>query len=254
MPEPEFKDHFSGHAGQYQRYRPRYPRPLFDYLAARAPDRTLAWDCATGNGQAAAQLGRLFNRVVATDASARQIEQASGPDNVEFRTAPAAVSALDSASVDLITVAQALHWFDFEAFYTEARRVLKPGGILAAWCYGLFSSVPEVDAVVRHLYRDVVGSYWPPERHWIDEGYQGIPFPFPELSAPQFAMRLEWTLEDLSGYLDTWSASRRYHQATGNNAVATVAAELQRAWPRNSTTMPVTWVLRLRVGRHDGNH
>ncbi len=250
MSAPNFKDHFSGHAGDYQRFRPRYPSPLFDYLAARAPDRSLAWDCATGNGQAAAQLGRLFNRVVATDASAQQIAQASAPANVEFRIAAAAESGLENASVDLITVAQALHWFDFPTFYDEARRVLRPRGVLAAWCYGLFSSVPAVDAVVRRLYRDVVGTYWPPERHWIDEGYQDIPFPFPEVQAPQFAMRLDWTIEDMRGYLDTWSASRRYQQATGNVAVDAVAADLQRAWPRNRVSIPVTWVLRLRVGRH----
>lgn len=253
MDKGSFKDHFSAHARSYQRYRPHYPQPLFAYLAARAQAHGRAWDCATGNGQAASQLARHFAQVVATDASAEQIEHANGPDNVEFRCALAEASGLGTASVDLITVAQALHWFDFDRFYAEVRRVLKPGGVVAAWCYGLFSSIPSVDAIVGHLYRAVVGSYWPPERRWIDEAYSTLPFPFPELPAPQFAMRQEWALGDLLGYLDTWSAVRRYEQIHGANPLEPIATELQEVWPRNTATLAVTWVVRLRVGRYGRN-
>lgn len=245
-----FKDHFSAHADDYRRFRPGYPEPLFAYLAARAPARALAWDCATGNGQAAVKLAGHFSQVIATDASAAQIDQAQGPDNVGFRSAPAHASGLDTGSVDLITVAQALHWFDFDDFYTEARRVLTPGGVLAVWCYGLFSSTSAVDRIVRRLYHDHVGPYWPPERRWIDEGYASLPFPFPELPAPQFAMRLHWTADQLLGYMNTWSAVRRYEQERGINPLEVVREELLRAWPRNSVKLTLTWILNLRVGRY----
>ena len=250
MHDPPFKDHFSGHADDYRRFRPGYPQPLFAYLAARAPEHLLAWDCATGSGQAAAQLARHFDRVVATDASAAQIAQASAPDNVEFACASAEASTLTTGSVDLITVAQALHWFDFDAFFAEARRVLRPGGVLAAWCYGLFGSTSAVDRIVARLYRDQVGAYWPPERRWIDERYATLPFPFPELPAPQFAMRVHWTLEQLLGYLNTWSAVRRFQRDHGYNPLDAVRTDLERAWPRNSVKLALTWAVHLRVGRY----
>lgn len=247
-----FKDHFSGHADAYSRYRPAYPKPLFDYLAARAPGLDLAWDCATGNGQAARQLAAHFDRVIATDASAAQIRASTPSERVEFRCASAESSGLDAASVDLITVAQALHWFDFDVFYGEVRRVLKPGGVLAAWCYSLFSATPALDRVVHRFYHEEIGPYWPPERHWIDERYATLPFPFPELPAPQFAMRLEWSLEQLLGYMNTWSAVRRFQQDRGHNPLDTLRPELEGAWPRNQAHAAVTWVLHLRVGHQEG--
>lgn len=252
MSETRFKDHFSGHADAYSRFRPGYPKPLFDYLAARAPGLALAWDCATGNGQAARQLAVRFERVIATDASAAQIAAAGSGERIEFRCAPAEASGLDASSVDLITVAQALHWFDFEAFYTEARRVLKPGGVVAAWCYSLFRTTPALDRIVTRFYQDEVGPYWPAERRWIDERYATVPFPFAELPAPQFAMRMEWSLERLLGYMNTWSAVRRYQEDRGLNPLDALRPELERAWPRNHAHAAVTWVLHLRVGRHDG--
>lgn len=253
MHDPPFKDHFSGHADAYRRYRPGYPKPLFDYLAARAPGLGVAWDCATGNGQAARQLAVHFERVIATDASAAQIAAASSGERIEFRCAPAEASGLESGSVDLITVAQALHWFDFEAFHAEARRVLKPGGVVAAWCYGLFRTTPALDRIVTRFYQEEVGPYWPAERRWIDERYATVPFAFAELPAPQFAMRLEWTLERLLGYMNTWSAVRRYQEDRGYNPLDALRPELERAWPRNQALAAVTWVLHLRVGRHDGD-
>lgn len=250
MGQSSFQDHFSGHADDYRHYRPGYPKPLFAYLAARAPERRLAWDCATGNGQAAAQLTDYFDQVIATDASAAQIDHAPATERVSFRCAPAEASGLEAASVDLVTVAQALHWLDFDRFYAEVRRVLKPGGVLAAWCYGLFRSSPAVDRIVGRFYEQVVGPYWPPERRWIDEGYATLPFPFPELPAPQFAMQRQWTLPQLLGYMNTWSAVRRYTQAHGVNPLDEIDAELASAWPRNAETMAVNWNVRLRVGRY----
>ena len=184
-----FKDHFSDQAADYTKYRPNYPNELFAYLASLVLARECAWDCGTGSGQAAVALTEFFDRVIATDASEKQILSATKSARVEYRIAPAENSGLSSHSLDLIAVAQALHWFDLDAFYMEAKRVLKPEGALAVWGYGLLEIAPEIDAVINRFYREIVGPYWPPERKIIESRYQTIPFPFAELQPPQFAMK-----------------------------------------------------------------
>lgn len=248
-----FKDHFSNQAADYGRYRPGYPDALFAYLAARAPGRRLAWDCATGSGQAARSLARHFRQVLATDASAAQLAHAHGPDNVHFAVAAAERTDLAAGSVDLITVAQALHWLDLQRFYAEARRVLRPGGVLAAWCYGLFSSSePRIDRIIETFYGETVGPYWPPERRLIEAGYRTLPFPFAPVPAPQFGMRLELSLEGLLGYLGTWSAVQRYVADRGEDPLQTLAPQLRRVWP-NREAITVQWTLRLLLGRVDAS-
>jgi SAM-dependent methyltransferase len=201
-----FQDHFSGHADRYGAFRPTYPVALFEYLASLAPARDLAWDCATGNGQAALALSPFFGRVVATDASPQQVAQARPHDRIDYLVAPAERTPLPESSIDLITVAQALHWFALPAFYSEVLRVARPGGILAAWCYELNEITPEVDQVIGRLYSDILGGDWPPERRLVEEGYRTIPFPFDEVAPPQFSMGARWDLPRLLGYLGTWSA------------------------------------------------
>ncbi len=244
-----FKDHFSGHAGAYALHRPRYPVELFAYLAAIVPGRRLAWDCATGNGQAALGLAQHFESVIATDASARQIAQAEAHPGISYRTAPAERSGLESGTVDLVTVAQALHWFDFDAFYAEVRRVAAPGGSLAVWVYDLLRVAPGIDAVIRLYHEEIVGPYWPPERKWVDELYETLPFPFEELSNPPFEMRVEWTLADLTGYLDTWSAARRYQKERGEDPLDLIRSELEAEWGKAESVRAIRWPLVLRVGR-----
>ena len=244
-----FKDHFSSHAGAYARHRPRYPVELFAYLAAIAPGRRLAWDCATGNGQAALGLAEHFERVVATDASARQIGQAEAHPRIAYRVAPAERSGLESGSVELTTVAQALHWFDFDAFYAEVRRVSAPGARLAVWVYDLLRVAPALDAVLRRYHDEVVGPYWPPERKWVDERYATIPFPFEEIAAPAFEMRAEWALADLVGYLDTWSAAKRFKNERGEDPLDLIREELAAAWGGPEAVQAIRWPLVLRVGR-----
>lgn len=243
-----FKDHFSGHAADYTRYRPAYPRALFAWLAQQASGHGLAWDCATGNGQAALGLAEFFDTVIATDASANQIAAASPHPRLRYAVAPAEATALDAHSVDLVTVGQALHWFDFPAFYAEVARVLKPGGVLAAWSYGLMQVSPAIDAAVWRLYEPITGAYWPPERRYVEAQYRTLPFPCAEITPPPFAMAAPWTLEQLMGYLGTWSAVQRYRQATGRDPLALIADELAVAWGE-ADTRQVVWPLSLRVGR-----
>ena len=248
-----FRDHFSGHAAEYALFRPDYPDSLFAYLARLAPDRGRAWDAATGNGQAAVALARVFDRVVATDASLRQVANARPHPRVRYAVAAAEDSGLTDGCCSLVTVAQSLHWFDRGRFWEEARRVLLPGGILAFWAYGLFRMTPEIEAVVRRLYGGIVGEYWPEERGEIERGYDHIEFPFPEERPPVFHMEKDWSLPDLVGYLRTWSATRRYQAARGHDPVALVEADLARAWDGPaSLRRHARWPIQLRVGRSEG--
>lgn len=244
-----FHDHFSRHATDYARYRPDYPEALFDWLAEEAPSRERAWDCATGNGQAAAALARRFARVVATDASARQLAEAARDPRILYAVATAEAAPIASRTVDLVTVAQALHWFDRPRFWAEATRVLAAGGIVAVWSYDLLRISPEIDSAVRRLYRDVVGAYWPPERAIVESGYGSLEFPFEEIVPPSFAMEKRWMLADLVGYVRTWSATRRFVEARGVDPVLEVSEELSRAWGAPEEVRPILWDLDVRVGR-----
>lgn len=243
-----FKDHFSGHANDYSQYRPTYPPELFATLAALAPDDECAWDCATGNGQAAVSLVTHFAGVEATDASAEQISHAEPHPRICYSVAPAEASGLPTGSVSLVTVAQALHWFDFERFYAEVRRVAKADALCTAWCYGLCAIAPAVDEVVRRFYVGKVGPFWPPERRFIDERYRTLPFPFPQVQLPAFAMTAEWTLTDFMGYLGTWSAVQRYRRQHGNDPLAEIAGELSEAWDEPDRSRTVRWPLDLLAG------
>jgi len=243
-----FKDHFSKQAADYARFRPRYPREMFEYLGRIAPSRALAWDCATGNGQAAVGLAEVFERVIATDASEKQIANAEPHDRVEYRIAPAENSGIESDTIDLVMVAQALHWFDLDRFYAEVKRLLKPGGVFAASAYKFFRITPAIDEVVNNrYYRKVVGPFWPPERMLIEK-FEQLPFPFPETETPRFEMSVQWKLEHLIGYLRTWSATQRFIAANRRDPLEEIAPELGVAWGNTKQSRRVVWPLTLRVG------
>jgi SAM-dependent methyltransferase len=242
-----FKDHFSGNSAHYARHRPQYPAELYQFLADQTDNHGRAWDCATGNGQAAIALSKYFESVVATDASSAQIDAAIAHPGVTYRVAAAEDSQLDADSIDLITVGQALHWFDHERFFTEARRVLRKDGVLAAWCYELCSVSEACDAAVDKLYREIVGDFWPPERRLIEVGYADIAMPGRSLESPEFQMRVSWTVADMLGYLRTWSGCARYRQAHGDDPVLQIEAALRDAWGAGPRT--VQWPLTLLVSR-----
>jgi len=244
-----FKDHFSTSATGYATYRPSYPQALVTFLASAAPGRERAWDCGCGTGQLSVPLAEYFAEVMASDASARQIENATPHPRVSYQVVPAERSGLPDGSVDLITVAQAAHWFDLPAFYAEVRRVARPGGVLALISYGILELDGPAGPVMQRFYRDTLGPYWPPERRLVEEGYRSLPFPFGEFTAPPLAIEVAWRLDDLTGYVGTWSAVQRARAALGQDPVAPFRAELLPAWGDPEASRPIRFPLSLRVGR-----
>lgn len=244
-----FKDHFSNMAKTYATYRPQYPSELYAWLASISPNTELAWDCACGTGQASLGLAGQFQRVIATDASEQQIAAAEAHTKIQWRVAPAEASGLADHSVDLITVAQALHWFDLDKFYAEAQRVLKPNGVLAVWTYGVLKiAEPRIDALAQDFYSHTVGPYWPPERAIVESGYSALTFPFQELAAPKFSMQLNWSKAQLMGYFRSWSATDRYIKARGTDPVSLLEEQLAPIWDE-TTSYLTEWPLAFRVGR-----
>ena len=243
-----FKDYFSGHASAYAKYRPRYPEELFAYLASLVPHNETAWDGATGNGQAAHGLARHFVRVIATDASDKQLENAAPHERITYAIAPAERTSIEADSIDLVTVAQAFHWLDVESFYAEVNRVLRRDGALAVWCYNLLEISPAIDAIIENFYSQTVGAFWSPERQLVEEGYRSLPFPFHEMDAPRFYMRATWSLPDLLGYLRTWSATQNYIRAHEHDPVIDIEEALRPLWGAPELEREIRWLLSLRVG------
>lgn len=244
-----FKDLFSGHADRYHAARPTYPEALFDWLAEQVPSRALAWDAGCGNGQASVALAARFERVYASDPSANQIANAEARPNIDYRIEPAERCRLADAGADLVTVAQAMHWFDLSRFHAEVRRVLKPHGVFAAWAYAACRVDAAVDAVVQRLYVDLTGPFWQPERALVESGYRDLPFPFEAIAAPALEMAMRWNAAQFLAYLRTWSGTQGYIQAHGVDPVALVEPDLIAAWGDASQVREVRWDFHLRCGR-----
>lgn len=244
-----FKDHFSVGSADYAAYRPRYPDELADRLAGLTSGRGLALDCGTGSGQLAVLLAGRFDRVVAIDASAAQLAVAVPHPRVEYRHAAAEASGLAEGSADLVTAAQAAHWFDHDAFWREARRVLRPGGAVALIAYGIVQADGRVGDLLDRFYHDALGPYWPPERRLVESGYRTLAFPFAEQAVPPLAMRAEWPLPALLGYVGTWSAVRQASAARGPALMEELAAALAAAWGDPGRPREIRWPLGMRVGR-----
>ncbi|MGA9324742.1 MAG: class I SAM-dependent methyltransferase [Salegentibacter sp.] len=240
------KDNFSSHSSEYARYRPGYPPELFEFLINTVRDKEIAWDCGTGNGQVAAELAKFFLKVDASDISRQQLENALEKPNINYSIQRAEKTNFPDDHFDLITVAQAIHWFDFEAFYAEVRRTLKPEGVLAVMGYGLFRSNDATDKVIKHFYEQIIGPYWDEERRYLEEEYKSIPFPFEELKTPQFEHRLQWSFEHLLGYLNSWSAVKHYEKAENRNPVALIEQELRKSFGNEGE---VIFPILFRVGK-----
>ena len=244
-----FPDYFSGHAGLYASARPAYPSSLFAFVASIAPSRARAWDCATGNGQAALGLTREFARVEATDASAPQIAHALPSDRVGYSVQAAEQTNFAASSFDAVCVAQALHWFDFERFYAEVRRVLKPHGVFVAWGYDAFTVETDFDREFIASILEPLEPYWAPQNALLWNGYREVPFPFERLAVPDFSLQMRWSFPQLFAYVSTWSAVRKYLTGRGPNALAPAAAGLAEIWGYASVPRLVTMDLHLLAGR-----
>ncbi|HWG54257.1 MAG TPA: class I SAM-dependent methyltransferase [Gemmatimonadaceae bacterium] len=244
-----FKDYFSAQAAAYAEFRPRYPDALFTWLSSIAPGHELAWDCATGSGQAAVGLVRHFARVEATDASATQLANAEPHARVTYRQASAVASGLEAESVDVVSVAQALHWLPLDAFFAEATRVLRTGGVMAVWCYDIVRIAPAIDVILDRFGEVTMRDYWAPERRLVMDHYRSVAFPFGELPVPGFVMEHEWTREHLVGYLRTWSAVRQFLSREERDPVLDVEREIAPLWPDANEPRLARWPLYMRVGR-----
>lgn len=249
-PQNNFKDHFSKQSKEYAIYRPTYPPALFQYLNSVVPEHETAWDCGTGNGQVALELTNYFPKIYASDASENQIKNAVRHPKIEYFVSLAEATTLPDKSIDLITVAQAAHWFNLDTFYEEVKRVLKLKGILAMWCYGLFQISPEEEKLKSALqeFYDSINSSWPPERKLIDNQYKTIPFPFTEIKSPQILMQKEWTINQLIGYLLTWSSTQKFINDQGQNMMFNKLETIINSVSSAEKLITITWPIYWRIG------
>ncbi|MGK4567610.1 class I SAM-dependent methyltransferase [Flavobacterium sp. 3HN19-14] len=241
------KDNFSGQASDYSKFRPHYPKEMIDYIVSFAQNKNHALDVATGNGQVAVQLSAHFHAVYATDISENQLLHAPQILNVIYKKLSAEHTDFGDNEFDLITVAQAIHWFDFDLFYNEIRRILKPDGIFAVLGYGLFSTNDDSDKILLDFYNNIVGPFWDSERRYLDEMYETIPFPFEEIPAKKFANHFTWTFDQLVGYLETWSATEHYKAHHNQNPIDLIREDLQKSWEKSEKK--VSFPMLLRIGK-----
>ena len=238
------KDNFSSQAEDYSKYRPKYPAGVYEFIKSRLNGFEKAWDCGTGNGQVAVELSSFFTKVEATDISLNQLKNAKKRDNINYSLQRAESTSFPDQNFDLIITAQAIHWFSFESFYAEVKRCLKPQGLLAVLGYGLFSSNPETNRLIAHFYNDIIGPFWDEERKYLEEDYRTIPFPFQELETPEFNQVYTWTIDQLLGYLRTWSAVKHFENQKNEDPVAIIEEELTNAFgKKNQVTFPILFRL-----------
>lgn len=242
------KDNFSSRSDHYAKYRPSYPVGFYDLIRKLTKHKYCAWDCGTGNGQVAYELSSYFQKVYATDISQAQLDQALPRRNIEYSLQPAEQTNFPDQLFDLIVVAQAVHWFDFDQFYKEVNRTMKTDGLLAIVGYGRLSVSPEIDSLISDFYFNIIGPFWDKERRYIDEGYRTIPFPFKELETPQIEHSYQWDLERLTGYLETWSAVKHFNKQKGYNPVESLRISLSAVWGDSSTKKKIIFPLLLRIG------
>lgn len=240
-------DYFSSQSESYAKYRPLYPGELFQLIADSCSDRHLAWDCATGNGQAAVGLSVFFEKVMATDISSRQIAQARAASNIDYRLSSAEKSEFRQHSFDVILVAQALHWFDLPAFFKESRRVLKTDGLMVIVSYQLPRITPEINSLIDHLHAEILGSYWPTQRVHVDNGYRDLSLPLDLLPVPEMSMSHQWFEHEFMGYLSSWSAVNSYTQKLHSDPLLSISSRLSQHWGKGRRR--VTWPLTIRMGK-----
>jgi len=241
-------DNFSEQADLYAQYRPVYPKAMYDFIFRHVPQKRVAWDCGTGSGQAAIYLAEHFEEVYANDISKEQLDNAPERENITYFNVPAENTGFPENKFDLITVAQAIHWFDFNNFYKEVYRTAKNKALLAAICYDIVQVDEELNLMIKKFYDKAFERYFGKNREYIDEQYQTIPFPFGEIEAPEFSMSYQWESSDLEGYFNSWSAVQKIKKTDGINPVDHWMEELKSKWPKNEVK-EVTFPIFLRLGK-----
>ncbi|MEQ9466346.1 MAG: class I SAM-dependent methyltransferase [Ekhidna sp.] len=242
------KDNFSTQSADYAKFRPVYPQELIDYLLSLTEAHEICWDCGTGNGQLAVQLAETFQQVYATDISEKQLSNATQRGNIAYSLQPAEETNFPDQHFDLITVAQAAHWFDHSRFNREVKRTLKPDGVIALFGYGLVKIEGEVGEIITRFYWEVTNPYWDPERDHIEEEYRTIPFPFEQVkNVPSFAIRNQMTLDQLTGYISTWSAVQHYIRKNGHSPIEKLNEDLSKVW--HSGMLEVVFPIFTKIGR-----
>lgn len=239
---------FSGVSEEYAASRPLYPPELFEWLASCVHHREAAWDAATGNGQAALGLATHFTRVIATDVSPSQVQYAKQHPRIEYRVAPAEASGLAADSVDLVVAAAAIHWFDLDRFYMEVDRVVRRGGLLAAWTYHVAHVGPPLDRVLWPFYRDVVARHFAPGARMVDACYEGLTLPGKQLPAPTFRVSVRWSADEVLRFVRTWSGVQSYMVATKKDPVAQIARAVRDVFGGDSV-QEVSWPLYIRAAK-----
>lgn len=243
------KDNFSSQSALYAQFRPQYPDSLYDCIYKQLSHFDSVWDVGTGNGQVAQALSRRFRTVFATDISARQLEQAPPISNVRYAVAPAENSGAADASFDLVIAGQAAHWFKLDAFYPEVLRVLRPGGLLVLFGYGLLQfRDSDLDAAIGELYHGLLGAYWDAERALVDRHYRDMPFPMDEILCQELDMQYEWTLGQLLGFLASWSAVQHYIRSEQRDPVLQMESQFTKAWG-HAPTRVVHFPIFMRMGK-----
>lgn len=243
------KDLFSDQSKIYAQFRPTYPQELFDYILKFVEHKKLAWDCATGNGQAARVLADYFEKVDASDISEAQIVHAVKKSNIEYHICSAEQTPFPDNSFDLITVAQAYHWLDWKEFHDEAVRVGKSNAVVAIWTYSLLICEDEkVNQVIKHFYKDITGPYWDYERRYVDNGYATVDFNFQPLPPKEFETPFNWNRDQLKGYFQTWSAVQKYIKVNQQNPIALVEKDIDAVWDDNEEKQ-IRFPVFLRIGR-----
>ena len=247
------KDLFSNRSGDYRKFRPEYPIGFLDEIISLCHGRTQAWDCGTGNGQVAATLSRSFEFVKATDISVSQLENAFQAENIVYSVSRAEQTEFGPNSFDLITVAQAVHWFDFEAFFREVKRVGCQHGVLAIWGYGLLRIEPGIDQLIDGFYQKTVGDFWNEERKHIENAYSSIPFPFAELQlSSQYNIEKEFTPDSLAGYIGTWSAVKNFQKSRGYDPIPGLLKDLNANWGSGNSVKKAVFPIFTKIGKiHD---
>jgi ubiquinone/menaquinone biosynthesis C-methylase UbiE len=243
------KDLFSKQSDLYARYRPTYPRELYEYILSFVKEKNIAWDCATGNGQAAIVLADHFKKVIATDISATQIDRAIKKDNIEYSVCSAESTPFEENTFDLVTVAQAYHWINWKEFKNEVSRVCKPGAIIAIWVY--FRNMPgdkKVDDAIFSFYENVTRPYWDEARKYVEEKYATVEFDYDLLPVKEFETTLNWQREDMIGYISSWSAIQKYIKVNGHSPIPIIEEEINKLWPEGEVKK-VSFPIYLKLGR-----